>query len=97
MQYFESSLTRRRQDVPQTVKAGDSISIELLQGERVAVYSGSINDTGELAVDSMGQSFAAQSIPVPANGKASLGPVPDTGRVIVRVSAKTGYVQVSVS
>lgn len=97
MQYFESSLSARRQDIPQTVKAGDSISIELLQGERVAVYSRSISDTGELAVDSMGQSFAAQQIPVPANGQASLGPVPDRGRVIVRVTAKTGSVQVSVS
>ncbi|MGY3396486.1 hypothetical protein [Bradyrhizobium sp. 1200_D9_N1_1] len=97
MQYFESSLTRRRQDVPQTVNAGDSVSIELLQGERVVVYSRSSNDTGELAVDSMGQSFAAQQIPVPANGQASLGPVPDKGRVVVRVTAKTGYMQVSVS
>ncbi|UFW82846.1 hypothetical protein BjapCC829_22925 [Bradyrhizobium barranii] len=105
MQYFESSLSGYRERRSWQVSAGpgpsfgfgDSVSIELLQGERVQVYSNSINDTGELAVDSMGQSIAAQSIPVAGNGRALLGPVPDRGRVIVRVTAKTGYINVSVS
>ena len=105
MQYFESSLSGYRERRSWQLSAGpsfgvglgDTISIELLQGERVQVSSNSINDTGELAVDSIGQSFAAQSIAVPANGKAALGPVPDRGRVVVRVTAKTGSLQVSVS
>lgn len=97
MQYFESSLTGKRQDIPQTVKAGDSVSIELLQGEKVQAYSKSSDSTGELAIDSMGQCFGVQTIAIPGNGQAFLGPVPDRGRVIVRVTAKTGYIGVSVS
>ncbi|MCP3409224.1 hypothetical protein [Bradyrhizobium sp. CCGB01] len=103
MQYFESSMSGYRQPRSWQVSAGpsfglgDTVSIELLQGERVTVVSPNSSSTGELAVDSMGQSFAAQQIPVPANGIASLGPVPDKGRVVVRVTAKSGSVQVSVS
>ncbi|MET4630465.1 hypothetical protein ABIB83_007517 [Bradyrhizobium sp. I1.8.5] len=103
MQYFESSLSGYRAtrswqlSAGPSVGLGDTVSIELLQGERVQVYSNSIDGTGELAVDSMGQAFAAQSIPVPANGRAFLGPVPDRGRVVVRVTAKTGNINVSVS
>jgi hypothetical protein len=100
VQYFESSLTGRRQDVPKTVKVGDPISIELLQGERVTVWSTANDCTGEIAVESMGQALSVQQIPVPGNGVKTLGPVPGSGsaaRVIVKVSATAGYVGVSVS
>ena len=98
MQYFESSLTGRRQDVPKTVKVGDPISIELLQGERVTVWSTANDCTGEIAIESMGQALSVQQIPVPGNGVKTLGPVPGSAaRVIVKVSATAGYVGVSVS
>lgn len=76
---------------------GDTIEIKLDSGERVHAYSKSIDSTGEIVVGSMGQAIAAQTIAILGNGNAVLGPVPNQGYVIVRVTAKTGTIGVSVS
>lgn len=75
---------------------GDTISIKLDSGETVSAQSQSVDSTGELAIDSMGQAIAAQTIAIPGKGTAFLGPVPNQGYVIVRVTAKTGNISVSV-
>ncbi|WP_314960961.1 hypothetical protein [Bradyrhizobium cosmicum] len=99
--YFESNLTGKRQDVPKIVKVGEPIQIELTSGERVTVSSTASDCTGEIAVESMGQALAVQRVIVPGNGVKTLA-VPGYNsstdpRVVVKVSATAGYVQVSVS
>ncbi|MET4208938.1 hypothetical protein [Bradyrhizobium sp. LA2.1] len=100
MQYFEAGTSSSPPaSIPSIVKFGDPIWIELDGGigrRKITVRSSASDSAGEIAVDAMGYPGAGvQQIAVPANGVASLGPV--LARVIVKVSATAGYVQVSVS
>jgi len=100
--YFEASLSGSRQPIPGTIKAGDSIEIELVSGERVTAWSTAADCTGEIAVESMGKALPVQRTIITGNSVKTLGPVPGRNsstdpRVIVKVSATTGYISVSVS
>lgn len=77
MQYFEAGTSSSPPaTIPAIVKSGNPIWIELDGGigrRKITVWSQSIDCTGEIAVDAMGQPGAGvQQIPVVANGTTRL-------------------------